>query len=289
VFFSLGGFELWKSDGSEAGTVRIDPAGLGINYLLGRSVVLNGVLFFWSLGGGPGLGRSSLWKSDGTPAGTVAVRSLPQAYWWLLELDGPPLVNHQGEVWFLLPSGNGMELWKTDGTEVGTIKALDLGSYTVGSYTVESADVGGTLFFTANDGINGTELWKFQDRDTDGDGLPDWWETKFFSGVASREEDPDGDGMTNWQESRAGTDPANTQSVLRLARTEPLASGAIRLQWPGVVNHEYRLLRSSALSSNAQDYSVVARRILATPPMNTYVDSTAHSAASWFYRLKLEE
>ena len=45
--------------------------------------------------------------------------------------------------------------------------------------------------------------------DTDGDGLPDWWEVQFF-GLnlnAGRNDDPDGDGISNFVEHKLGTDP----------------------------------------------------------------------------------
>lgn len=45
--------------------------------------------------------------------------------------------------------------------------------------------------------------------DTDGDGMPDWWETKYFGGptAADPDDDPDGDGRTNLEEYLAGTNP----------------------------------------------------------------------------------
>jgi ELWxxDGT repeat protein len=62
--------ELWKSDGTTAGTVRvadINPTGSS-----GASELtdVNGTLFFRATDGSTG---RELWKSDGTPAGTVLV------------------------------------------------------------------------------------------------------------------------------------------------------------------------------------------------------------------------
>ncbi len=47
--------------------------------------------------------------------------------------------------------------------------------------------------------------------DTDGDGLPDWWEELHFGGptAANLHDDSDGDGLTNLEEFTRGTDPTN--------------------------------------------------------------------------------
>ena len=68
------GMELWKSDGTEAGTVMVKDILPGssssyINYLAD----VNGTLFFRASDGTNG---SELWKSDGTEAGTVMVKDI---------------------------------------------------------------------------------------------------------------------------------------------------------------------------------------------------------------------
>ena len=57
-------------------------------------------------------------------------------------------------------------------------------------------------------------------KDSDGDGLPDWWETKYFrSPVAARPEaDGDRDGWTNLQEYQRGADPKSRQTPDRANR-----------------------------------------------------------------------
>src|SRR5262249_45599170 len=54
--------------------------------------------------------------------------------------------------------------------------------------------------------------------DSDGDGLPDAWETTYFNDPSSADPDadPDGDGMSNRAEYLAGTDPTDPSSYLRI-------------------------------------------------------------------------
>ena len=74
-----------------------------------------------------------------------------------------------GTLFFNADDGaHGKELWRSDGTATGTalVKDIDPGS---GSslpapapepYPAQMANVNGTLFFTANNGVSGSELWR---------------------------------------------------------------------------------------------------------------------------------
>jgi hypothetical protein len=83
--------------------------------------------------------------------------------------------------------------------------------------------------------------------DTDGDGLPDAWETAngFDPNVAlDGLRDDDGDGMSNGAEYYAGTDYLNSNSVLRLE----IAATNLALSFTAVSNRAYTLQASESLN-----------------------------------------
>jgi ELWxxDGT repeat protein len=156
-----GGSELWKSDGTAAGTVSVkDMNGGGL-------VIHAGKVFF---------GRydsqsysSSLWSSDGTAAGTTVVKTGVSTDFFTYIGATSALIG--GKLIFAGDDGvNGLELWVTDGTTAGTklLKDIATGSSTDwddftwpnSSYPGQFAAVGSTVFFVANDRQNGAELWK---------------------------------------------------------------------------------------------------------------------------------
>ncbi|MBW4520762.1 MAG: pre-peptidase C-terminal domain-containing protein [Scytolyngbya sp. HA4215-MV1] len=146
------GRELWTSDGTTAGTVQvkdINPTadfGSGIANLTS----FNGALYFTASDGT----GTRLWKSDGTAAGTVQVANSPAS---------PNRLTVVGStLYFRAGNGGTGELWKSDGTAAGTVLVLDInGSTNTGSNSIdELINFNGTLYFRANDGVNGLELWK---------------------------------------------------------------------------------------------------------------------------------
>jgi hypothetical protein len=99
--------------------------------------------------------------------------------------------------------------------------------------------------------------------DTDGDGIPDQWETAHGSNpnsAADRLGDPDGDGMLNWQEYQAGTDPTNALSRLKIDSLV-WSNNTVRLQYQTVSNKTYAIQYSPSLSqSNWQNIARIPGR-----------------------------
>ena len=159
LFFSAddgaSGAELWRSDGTAAGTVLVKDINRAMSSAPTSLKGVNGTLYFAA---GDGVNGYELWKSDGTAAGTVLVRdirpgsgsSFPSA---LIELNGMLLLRADDGV-------NGGELWKSDGTSAGTVLVKNIDGVGASSTPSLPTDVGGTLFFRANDGVHGVELWK---------------------------------------------------------------------------------------------------------------------------------
>jgi len=130
--------DLWKSDGTSAGTTMVKA---DIGYM-GQAVNVNGTLFF---------GSNQLWKSDGTDAGTVLLSSNSPSF----------LANVNGTLFFQANDGtHGAELWRSDGTAAGTVMVKDIWPGGLGSDSCRLTNVNGTSFFEADDGTNGYELWK---------------------------------------------------------------------------------------------------------------------------------
>ncbi len=143
------GLELWKSDGTEAGTVRVKeilPGPEGSNP--SELTAVNGTLFFIAKDES---GRDSLWKSDGTEEGTVRVK----------DVRPHSLTVVNGILFFAAGDAEGgFELWKSDGTEAGTVRVRDIRPGPEGSMPSTLTPVGALVFFIADDGTAGHELWK---------------------------------------------------------------------------------------------------------------------------------
>ena len=145
------GEELWVSDGTQSGTFMVKDIAVGIVGCGGGSgfkpVAFDGGIYFAAE---DEEGHRGLWKSDGTEAGTVRIS----------DIHGDPLASVSGTVYFANNDEAGTELWKSDGTEEGSVRVTDINPGPDSSMNKYPASVAnGNLYFTADDGFHGYELW----------------------------------------------------------------------------------------------------------------------------------
>lgn len=152
-FTAQTGTQLWKSDGTANGTVSI----AGFNVITNLTG-FNGALYFSADNSNSG---QELWKSNGTANGTNLLKDLNGTFGASL-----PCNFHATSslLYFMAVTNDGWELWKTDGTNGGTVMVKDINPGGANGVLSSYSDaymnhVGDTLFFKANDGISGYQLW----------------------------------------------------------------------------------------------------------------------------------
>ena len=156
------GRELWRSDGTTGGTTLVKdimPGTTGSNYpgkyhLFSTSTYL----LFMANTATQGV---ELWRSDGTPGGTTLLKDINTNG---SDSSGVLLFStYNNKVLFIANDfTHGYEPWITDGTSGGTNLVKDIVPGTVGSKALFSFGFivfNNRAFFSANDGVNGEELW----------------------------------------------------------------------------------------------------------------------------------
>jgi len=159
---------IWKSDGTEAGTVAV-AGSFAVFGLPEWLTEMNGKLYFTALPW-PEMVRE-LWVSDGTPTGTFAVTNED----FDRSVGGRPgnLTVHDGALYFTgNAQGKGTELWVSDGTTNGTRLVADINYGGASSNPSEFKGVGKAFYFSADDGVHGRELWQ-TDGSTSGTSMVD--------------------------------------------------------------------------------------------------------------------
>lgn len=141
-----GDLELWRSDGTDVGTIQVKDIFPGGDSALAGLLEFDGKLYFFATGP---TGRG-LWVSDGTDAGTTEVHAFDSA---------GGLTAWNGALYFTADDGiNGRELWRSDGTPEGT-ELFDL-EPAGGSFPSSLTPSGDELFFSVSTVEDIRSLWK---------------------------------------------------------------------------------------------------------------------------------
>jgi hypothetical protein len=124
--------------------------------------------------------------------------------------------------------------------------------------------------------------------DTDGDKMPDAWETAngLNPAVNDAAGDLDKDGWTNRMEYLAGTNPRSSASVLTITSASVQPSSQVNISWPAQANHLYRVRYSTSLST----WMPVAGQIYAPATSGTVTASfpvPAGAGTRSFYQVEL--
>jgi ELWxxDGT repeat protein len=159
---------LWRTDGTAAGTVLVKSLTIpNIGFIPQLPPVAAGV-GKWvfpvnDTAGGTGI---ELWVTDGTTAGTILLKDINPGIGDSLPMQMTSLGSLA--LFEATDPTNGTELWATDGTPTGTVLVKDINPLAASSspncgsvslcngFTV----MGSFIYFAANDGTNGIELWR---------------------------------------------------------------------------------------------------------------------------------
>lgn len=256
---------LWKSDGTALGTEQIDAVSIAPRILwadddrvvyVGLDEPHSGLQTVWLAGGGsprqPLLSlptpavvsvvdlhgdlflltstsdESALWRSDGTPAGTRVIRRFDFDFSIQFAPSLADLV-----VFRHVSSTHGWEVWSSDGTERGTV-LYDIHEGRGSSAPIDFVLWEDELYFTADDGITGAEVWNLDQRqpfagDIDGDGRVSFDDFVVFAAHFGRSVEPyqdgdiTGDGHVNFADFILFAESFGRPSRPLVARTIPMA------------------------------------------------------------------
>ncbi len=153
------GNELWITDGTSTGTTMLKDIYPGSDSSSPYNMTLVGdKVYFRAYDATNG---NELWVTDGTVNGTTLVKDIYPGSTNGYTNDSYPQAFYAfgSQVLFSAETALGQELWISDGTANGTTLVKDINTVSTHSSPRFFTEFNGMVYFSANDGINGTELW----------------------------------------------------------------------------------------------------------------------------------
>lgn len=165
VFFfaenDASGAEPWATDGTPAGTIQLadlTPGSFDTFWSGSDAAVHDGYLYFPAIT----QTKSALWRTDGTPAGTgLYLESLSSPFAMFVG----DMTSFQGELYLRMSmpeDAAGIELYRSNGTpgDFELVADIQPGFAPGMASPTPLVEAGGLLYFRADDGVYGRELWK---------------------------------------------------------------------------------------------------------------------------------
>lgn len=154
------GFELWKTDGTTAGTVLVKDITAGTPGTTFGDFTFLGTNLIFSVTTPGATSAFQLWKSDGTGGGTSLIKDFGL-------LSGIGVFNSfytfNNKVFFTAgdPLTTGAELWVTDGSIAGTtlVKDINPGTPSSTAFLFLAVTINNKFYFQASTALEGAELW----------------------------------------------------------------------------------------------------------------------------------
>ncbi|MDT0294601.1 ELWxxDGT repeat protein [Mesonia ostreae] len=147
------GNEPWITDGTNAGTYMLKDINTSSfsNSFPGDFTAYNNKVYFKA---GDGNNGTELWVTDGTETGTVLFKDINPGSTNSGHSNPKNFIEYNGQLYFGAYDGNSYGLWVTDGTATNTIKIITTSDQLSNTFTYDDR-----LYFTADDGSNGRQLW----------------------------------------------------------------------------------------------------------------------------------
>lgn len=123
--------------------------------------------------------------------------------------------------------------------------------------------------------------------DSDGDGMPNAWETTngLSTSLNDAGADKDSDGQSNLAEYHAGTNPSDAQSLLEMLSAAAAPAGQVTLNWAAVPGKVYRVMHSTALAAWTEISGT--RRIATGATESALFTDPAPSGSRAFFKVEL--
>jgi trimeric autotransporter adhesin len=166
AYEATNGRELWRTDGTPSGTTMVKNINTGSSGADDSSpydlTALGDYLYFQATDATHG---TELWRTNGTAEGTTLVQDIYEGGTYGADSSNPyNLTALGGYIYFsAIGATNGRELWRTNGSTTTLVKDINT---TIGSGGDESSSpsyltvLGDYLYFRADDGTHGWELWR---------------------------------------------------------------------------------------------------------------------------------